>query len=61
MARKGVDQRTLAKQAGKSQAWLSKLTNGKTACRVEDLVLLAEALDIPLSALIPQAAAGRAA
>lgn len=53
IARKNVDQRTLAQRVGKSQTWLSRVTHGKTSCRVEDLAALAAALDVPVAALLP--------
>ncbi len=54
IARRHVDQRTLATKIGRSQSWVSRQIRGKSPHRVEDLVLIAEALDVPVAALLPQ-------
>lgn len=53
MARQSIDQRTLAARVGKSQTWVQYRTSGRVVCDVEDLALLADALSVPLSVLLP--------
>jgi transcriptional regulator with XRE-family HTH domain len=53
MARQRMDQRTLAARVGRSQTWVQYRASGRVACDVEDLALLAEALDVPVSRFLP--------
>jgi transcriptional regulator with XRE-family HTH domain len=46
-------QSELAKEIGKTNSWLSKVESGNTRYMVEDLVSLADALDVPLRQLTP--------
>lgn len=58
MARRGVSQVELSTQLDLSQSQLSKRLRGDVPLDVDELVKIAEALDVPLSVLLP---AGQAA
>jgi len=53
IARRGLTQRQVAEKCGKSQPWVSDRVTGQTTCDVEDLELLATALDVHISAFLP--------
>lgn len=52
MARAKVGQRALAKVLGKSQTYMYRRLNGETPFNIDDLAVIAEQLDIPLTVLI---------
>lgn len=60
LARRQIDQRTLAARIGKSQSWVSKRVTGLVACDVEDLALLATALGVPIATFLPERATAAA-
>lgn len=53
MARRGKSQQDLAATLGISQPQLSKRLSGSVPIDVDELVKIAAALDVPLSALLP--------
>lgn len=57
MARRGVTQSQLAADAGFSQPALSRRLTGEAEWSVAEIYQLADALQVPLSALLPEAAA----
>ena len=52
MARRGVSQTALAQTVGLSQTAISKRLRGATPFDVNELIAVAAALDVPLSALL---------
>ena len=57
MARRGVTQTALARQLGISQAAVNARLKGHTPFNINDLVRIAEVLDVPLDRLLDGVAA----
>ena len=57
MARKGLTQATLARHLGLSQAAVSARIKGRTPFDINELVIVATVLDVPLAALTEGVAA----
>lgn len=55
MARRRMSQMGLAELLGRSQAFVSRRLTGEIAFNVNDLAKIAEALDVPLAALVDAA------
>lgn len=53
MARKKFSQAKLAEATGLNQMYISRRMNADLAFNTDDLALIAAALEVPLSALIP--------
>lgn len=59
-ARRRMSGTQLARLIGVSQVAMSRRLNGRMAFRVDELAILAEALDVPISDLLPVTRASRA-
>lgn len=53
MARKDWSQADLAEAANRNTTWLNNRLKGRAYWRIADVVLVARALDVPLSTLLP--------
>lgn len=53
MARRGISQTTLAAAVGMSQFSISSRIRGVTAWTLDELVAVADALDVPLEVILP--------
>jgi transcriptional regulator with XRE-family HTH domain len=54
-ARQRISGVALAKRLGVSQAWMSRRLGGRQPFDIGELARVAEALDVPLSRLVPDA------
>ena len=55
LERKGWSQRQLARAAGLTESAISHYMSGERTPRIDTTGAIAQALDVPLSALVPQA------
>ncbi len=60
MARRRTSQRALAETTGLSQSYIGRRLVAEMPFTTDDLALIATALDVPLSSLIPAASASAA-
>lgn len=56
-ARAGLSLRGLATRLGRNHTWVTDRAKGAVPCDVNDLVVIAKALDIPIARLLPREAA----
>lgn len=61
LARRRWSQRTLAAATGLSQSYIGRRMTGEMPWTTDDLALIASALDVPLSALLPSDEQARSA
>jgi transcriptional regulator with XRE-family HTH domain len=54
MARRGISQTTLAEKLALTQPSISSRLRGQVAFNVDELAVVAEALDVPLAALLAE-------
>lgn len=53
MARRQLTQRALAESTGLSRSYIGRRVTGEMAFNTDDLALIAKALGVPLSTLLP--------